>query len=293
MKNAFQHNIPEIKEVLENTRIKEYIEQTLISVLNTLEIAEPQNIVNSVIQMAASYSTKEDYEAKVNKLLQSKGVTKERIAKKLSRRADIIYEQIKEHIKSGKVLDLGCGDGKVGEIISQADSEVMLTDIYKHEHIDDTGLSFVEFKQGEKTPLTGNQYDTVLLLTVMHHSDDPLATLKEAKRLSKKGGIVIAIESVYGVNQGQSDENNAELFVQLSSEEQRLANIYFDHFYNRVVHYNSDPRKKVNVPFNFNTPEGWNQEAANLGLKEIITRHLGIDQPTVPEYHTLHVYELI
>jgi hypothetical protein len=45
------------------------------------------------------------------------------------------------------------------------------------------------------------------------------------------------------------------------------------------------------VPFNFNTPQGWNALAAKLGLRLAAERSLGVDQPTVPEYHTLHVFE--
>jgi hypothetical protein len=72
-------------------------------------------------------------------------------------------------------------------------------------------------------------------------------------------------------------------------EQQRKANIFFDHFYNRVLHYSPNPENKVNVPFNFNTPNGWETLFSNCGLKQETLLHLGLDQPTVPEYHTLHV----
>jgi hypothetical protein len=116
----------------------------------------------------------------------------------------------------------------------------------------------------------------------MHHSNFPYQTLDDAMRLTKPGGRVIVIESVYGID----DETR---FGRLNHEEQRLSNIFFDHFYNRVIHYSEDESKKVPVPFNFQTPGEWNRTLEQSGGKQIALVQLGIDQPTVPEYHTLHV----
>ena len=79
----------------------------------------------------------------------------------------------------------------------------------------------------------------------------------------------------------------------LSAEQQRKINIFFDHFYNRVLHYSKDAKTKVNVPFNFNTPANWETVFAKYGLKQEALVHLGLDQPTVPEYHTLHVLKKV
>jgi hypothetical protein len=43
------------------------------------------------------------------------------------------------------------------------------------------------------------------------------------------------------------------------------------------------------VPFNFNTPKDWEKEFSKYGLKQEMIIHLGLDQPTAPEYHTLQV----
>ena len=294
--NAFGMEKTEINKLLQNRNVRRYVETTLVSVIGALDVDDSEGLAYSLLDIAESYSSLGDYEARAHDLLESQGVTAASIGEKLTGRADLIYDQIKDHIR-GRVLDLGCGDGKVGEKIANEGLEVTLADTYKHDHIDETGLPFQEFRQLEQVPLEDGQYDSVLLLTVMHHSSNPVkqegyvaGTLEEAKRLAKPGGRIIAIESVYGVNPGEV--GNADEFTKLSSEEQRLTNIFFDHFYNRVIHYSEDHGKKVNVPFNFNTPEGWNAEAIALGMKPVATEHLGIDQPTVPEYHTLHVWEV-
>ncbi|UCE65493.1 MAG: hypothetical protein JSU85_11560, partial [Candidatus Zixiibacteriota bacterium] len=64
--------------------------------------------------------------------------------------------------------------------------------------------------------LQNGLFDNTLLLTVMHHSSYPLHTLIEAKNKTKNGGIIIVIESVYGI-----DENSD--FGRLGHENQRLS----------------------------------------------------------------------
>jgi len=296
--NIFNDPIPEIKDLLANDTVRDYVETTLMSVLDSLGIDDPKDLVTNVLELATSYDKEADYETSAHQLLNSRGVTKQKIGQELSGRADLIYSQIKDYV-SGKVLDLGCGDGKVGERLSQDGLEVILADIYEHDHIDEiikkTNIQFHQFNQGERVPLEG-QYDTVLLLTVLHHSENSITgegntygTLDEAKRLTRPGGNIILIESVYGINPAEVE--NPDAFTRLTHENQRLANIFFDHFYNRVIHYSSDPENKVPVPYNFNTPKGWNEPAEGLGLKVIATKHLGRDQKIVPEDHSLHVYE--
>jgi len=277
--NAFGQEIPEIKEILRNQVIRQYISNALVSVLNELEIDDPNSIVDDVLRLAESYETKEDYELQAHQFLERQGVTT-RIPEKLSNRADLIYSQIQEYV-SGSVLDLGCGDGKVGALLAKDSLEVMLADVYKHDHVDSTRLDFVQFKAGKRIPIE-LQYDTTLVLTVLHHSSNPYDTIEQAKRLTKKGGRIIVIESVYGI------EDETE-FGKLGKEEQRLANIFFDHFYNRVIHYSDDPQNKVNVPFNFRTPPQWKEFFEQHELEQEKVIYLGQDQPTVPEYHTLHV----
>jgi SAM-dependent methyltransferase len=166
-------------------------------------------------------------------------------------------------------------------IATKKSLEVALADVYMHNHIQEIGLPFYPIT-ADGTIAASKQYDTTLLLTVLHHADDPIKTLQEAKRLTKEDGRIIIIESVYGI----TDQTP---FGKLSVEKQRLTNIFFDHFYNRVVHYSKNKEHKVNVPFNFSTAEGWRRIFESQGLEQIAYEALGIDQPIVPEYHTLHV----
>jgi len=283
MKNSFNQEIPKIKNIVRTEeKVTKYIKKTITQVLKKLEINNSKSIVDEILTLAQNNNSKEEIEKNTHNYLKEKGVTEEKIAEKLSNRAEIIYNQIKSHLKGKTLLDLGCGDGKVGELISKKDKyQVTLADIYEHNYIKKTKLPFVLHQENI---LLNEEFDTTLLITVLHHSINPLETLKEAKRLTKKRGRIIVLESVYGIK----DESD---FGQLNSEEQRLTSIFFDHFYNRIIHYEKDPKKKILIPFNHQTPHNWKKIFKKEGLNQINLIVLGIDQPLVPEFHTLHILE--
>ena len=294
MKNAFNMKIPEIREILEIQNVRKYITETLESILETLRINDKQKINSDLLEL--SCERLDAYEQKAHEILEQAGVT-EKIQDHLSDRAEKIYDQIKPFLVGNTALDLGCGDGKIGTILAKKGFQTTLADVYKNPNVEKTGLEFIDLNQGQDVPLQ-KQYDNVLLLTVMHHSDDPIKTLREAKRLSRER--IIIIESVDGISPnieetfdyGIQSKKESQRFKLLNQEEQRLVNIFFDHFYNRVLHYSSNIESKVNVPFNFNTPKEWSRIFRENQLTQLAVQYLGVDQPIVPEYHTLHILEV-
>jgi SAM-dependent methyltransferase len=193
----------------------------------------------------------------------------------------------------GNLLDYGCGDGQVSQIIAKNKGiEATLTDVYEHRNVKATGLRFKLFKQGEKAPFCDAEFNNVIVLTVFHHCSNPIHSIQEVARITKPGGRVIVVESVFGVDGKQLPakmQRKIAGYLTLSAEQQRLLNVFFDHFYNRILFYNPNPEMKVNVPFNFNTPDHWEQIFAQNGLKQEEIVHLGLDQQIAPEYHTLHI----
>lgn len=299
-KNAFGMDIPEIRELLKDAQVRVYATRTLCSILDTLGIRD-ESISERAIELASSYTDLSSYEREAHGLLAENDVIQERISQALRGRAEQILSQIRGYLQGETVLELGCGDGKVGERISKEGFDVTLADIYEHPHASKTGLDFILF--GQKDKLRIGKFDTTLLLTVLHHSSYPMLTLQNAIDSTRKGGRVIVIESVYGIGKptrelcsaGRSGEIT-EKFKLLPPGKQMMANMFLDHFYNRVIYYSEDPAKKVNIPFNFRRPEGpgsWEEIFRQHGLKSLAVRYLGIDHSTVPEYHTLHVLEVI
>jgi SAM-dependent methyltransferase len=291
MHNVFGSKIYEIKEVLKDQKVEEFVHRTLTRVLRNIIISSKNhsNIAKACLKYAKVYASIFDYEDKAYEILEEGGFAGE-FPETLVKRAEIMYKQIKPYIVKGSVLDLGCGDGRVGEMLSR-EHYVVLSDIYKDENIENIDLEFRLFKQGESVPFDDNEFDNALLLTVLHHSDDPIRTLRETHRVTKPGGRVLLIESVYGVKGRRLIVKNEILrnYSILTKEQQKRANIFFDHFHNRVIKFSEDLTAKVNLPFNFNTPEGWKRIFKRSGIHQEKIIHLGFDQPTVPEYHTLHV----
>lgn len=293
VKNAFGLPIYEIKDVLVDREIEAVIQAMRRDVFRYLGIADEKSdiVMAECLNFARSYGNVTEYEQSAHTVLAREGIA-EAIPEKLVERARIMHDQIKPHLFAGSVLDLGCGDARLAQLLAQDGFTPQIADVYKNPNVDNTRLPFKLLGQSEAVPFGDNQFDNTLLLTVLHHSDNPEQVLREAHRVTRPDGRVVVIESVYGVNgQELSPAQRAQVqqYIALTPEQQRRVNIFFDHFYNRVIHYSNDPAQKVNVPFNFNTPAAWKELFEQTGLKQERIVHLGVDQPAVPEYHTLHV----
>lgn len=294
MQNAFGLPIPTIKEIITDPDVKSTVSGMLFDVLTYLGLpnSKAKPLIDQCIKAAKTYTELEVYEEAAHNILAAEQIM-ERIPQKLTQRAALMYSQIAPYLLPGSLLDYGCGDGQVSELITKnRDQQVTLTDVYEHRHIKETGLPFTPFKQGQKTPFSDSVFENVLALTVFHHSSNPVESIKDVSRLTKAGGRVLVVESVYGVDGKQLPPEMQQKiagYLSLSGEQQRIVNVFFDHFYNRILFYNPNPATKVNVPFNFNTPDNWRQLFAQLGLEQERVVHLGLDQPLAPEYHTLHV----
>jgi ubiquinone/menaquinone biosynthesis C-methylase UbiE len=294
MKNAFGLELYEIKDVVADKKVNQTIASTLYPVLTYLGIPSDKatEIIHNCLQAACTYSNLETYEEQAHNILAEERVS-EKIPEKLSARASLMYSQIERYLLPGNVLDYGCGDGQVAELIAKnRRQEVTLSDVYQHKHVRETGLKFRLFEQGAKTPFGDNEFDNALALTVYHHSSSPVDSINDVCRVTKPNGRVLVIESVYGVTGKElplAVQKEIHSYLSLTSEQQRKVNLFFDHFYNRVIHYSKDAKTKVNVPFNFNTPDNWQKIFAACGLKQEVLVHLGLEQPTAPENHPLHV----
>ncbi len=97
--------------------------------------------------------------------------------------AERMCQECKEFIKKGsRILDLGCGSGIVGNTFQNFfKAEVMGVDIT------DRRVLPIPFKtiDGKSLPFQDNNFDAVLISYVLHHSQDPMLLLKEAKRVTR------------------------------------------------------------------------------------------------------------
>lgn len=90
--------------------------------------------------------------------------------------------------ENAQVLDVGCGDGRLAVRLMQLRSDITI------EGVDvlvrpDTAIPVTEFN-GETIPRYDNSVDTVMLVDVLHHTDDPMFLLAEAARIASRAIVI-------------------------------------------------------------------------------------------------------
>jgi ubiquinone/menaquinone biosynthesis C-methylase UbiE len=101
------------------------------------------------------------------------------------------FEQIRSHIYGRRIIDIGCGTGHLSKILQDHEYDVLAIDVRNRVQVE--GIQFSLY-DGKKIPVHDLSYDTSLLMTVLHHTPDPEAVIKEALRVSRR---VVIIEDVY------------------------------------------------------------------------------------------------
>jgi SAM-dependent methyltransferase len=217
------------------------------------------------------------------------------VGRSLERRAALIVQEIKPFVIGESVLDCGCGDGLVAVGLSGERFHIQLADVMNY-LAPGVLQDFARLYPETALPYPDRSFDTVLLLTVLHHCGNPMFLLSEIRRVCRKR--VIVIESIFGLTPrdklnplplAEDQQTNRDLsaeFIRLPDHGQLSYCSFIDWFYNRILHVD------VPVPFNYNTPNGWNLAFQSAGFRVVETYHLGIDQISVPEFHTLHVLDV-
>ena len=239
--------------------------------------------------------------------------------KSLSDRAALIYEQISPYLINdkvlspswwernvygstgfsikygyqGKVLNLGHGYDEVGILLRNDGHEVTFADGHKSLGLKTNGKSR-SFVPDEELPFPPSSFDTVLALNMLHYNDNPIRLIAESKRVTKMGGRVVAIESVYGIN--GDGHNNAtkkgsveqHIYFSLDIKRRHMVSTFFDHFYNSVIQYNPKGNNKASIPL-FNTPGEWREVFEREGLKQEKFVHFGVSLPTAPGHIAMHI----
>lgn len=255
--DIFQNKTPCNEQTLRNARL------FLTELLGTLgiKIRKTKELIAELFYICDNGLKIEEIEDRLKTLLVDLELER-KIRESLKDRASIINSQLKPFIGPGSILDIGAGDGELAATFAENDRTIQLLDVVNTNR---TNLPFDIF-DGMHIPYESKSYDYTLLITVLHHCNDPFFILKEAMRVTRKRLIIT--ESVF------------------LNETNRRFNMFFDWFYNRIL------RDNINVPYNFNTPHGWEQIFTKMGLKLTESIEIGIDQITVPEYHWLFVLDI-
>ena len=255
--DLFRQDNPQNHQALNNART--FLADLFMAL--GIEARRAREVVKEIFTTCQALPTLAGIESELKSALRELKLS-DRIRDSLSDRSRIIHGQIAPHLGAGSLLDIGAGDGAIGAAFGAGGRHVQLMDVVDYNR---TGLPFALY-DGMTIPFPDKSFDNALLIVVLHHCADPLRVLREARRVARRR--IIVIESVY------------------LSEPNRRFNMFFDWFYNRVLH------DGVPVPFNFNSPEGWEHIFRREGFEVAASVDIGLDQVTVPEYHWLYALDI-
>jgi len=106
-----------------------------------------------------------------------------------NRRVDVLAGHLADVIpSSGRVLDLGCGDGSIALALMsrRPDLAVEGVDVLARPQ---THIPVTIF-DGHSLPFENKSFDFVTIVDVLHHTDDPVELVVEAARVARTGVII-------------------------------------------------------------------------------------------------------
>ena len=99
-----------------------------------------------------------------------------------------VYQTLAPHLNGGKILSVGCGEGRVESLIQRdlhADIRGVEITRYKSQKIP------IELYNGKRLPFPAKRFDTTLFVYMLHHTEDIPALLGEARRVTKKEILIL------------------------------------------------------------------------------------------------------
>ena len=167
------------------------------------------------------------------------------------RRVAVLSRHLAELMpEQAEVLDVGCGDGLVGSLVSgrRRDVEVRGIDIAVRP---DTHIPVDEF-DGRSIPYGDDEVDVVMLVDVLHHADEPQVLLGEAARVARRAIVLKDVTPL-----GPLSESTL-----------------------RFMDWVGNARHGVPLPYRFWSQDEWRHAFADLGLSvEAVRRRLGLYPP--------------
>ncbi|MEZ5014479.1 MAG: class I SAM-dependent methyltransferase [Chitinophagales bacterium] len=133
-----------------------------------------------------------------------------------------------------KILDIGSGNGLVACLLREKGFDLSLIDIHEGQY--DPSVKPLVY-DGKKIPFPDDHFHTGMILTVLHHIEEPELALAEAARVCKR---LIIMEDIYSGN----FQKKLTFFLD------RVANL----FYSPCPHTNK-------------TDTGWKETFEKFGLK--------------------------
>ncbi len=211
------------------------------------------------------------------KALHAAGEDKAGLSGAFDYRSQLIANQVHPHLCGESFLDWGCGDGMAAQLLSGQATLLDISD-WRTAALD---CQFVKYNEKEfPTELGERSFDTVLALTVLHHSKSPGTCLNHISRAANRR--IVVIESVPELEHPAFNTGISPQLVDFARFEYCG---FVDWLYNRVFH------DDIQVTYNFLPTDSWEQMFNSAGFELTEAMPLGIDQPVAPEWHSLLIFD--
>jgi SAM-dependent methyltransferase len=138
--------------------------------------------------------------------------------------------------KNASVLDVGCGDGELAARLRQLRPDVKVEgiEVLAREH----AVIPIRIFDGVRVPYEDASVDVVMLVDVLHHTDDPALLLRESARVARSTILI-------------KDHLREGVGAQLTL---------------RLMDWLGNARYGVRLPYNYWSRPEWNRAFSRLGL---------------------------
>ncbi len=203
---------------------------------------------------------------------------------------------LEPYLVGPRILDFGTGKGHLAKLLISKGYEVGLTDVIDQLPSDMNNLDFRLMPDEATIPFENDQFDTVIVKTVLHHIEKKNINhiFSELKRVAKRLVIVEDLPftdeyiSKSMINEDIKDELIKEFLYGLTHEQRLIICKIMDYFGNVLaqgLYY-------INFPFNFHTTKGWMELGGEVGLSLIDTASIAfIDAGLHTFFQTILVFE--
>ena len=148
---------------------------------------------------------------------------------------NMVYNLLSPHLNGGSVLSVGCGDGRIE------------SELKKNRGIKITGVEVtmynaakipIKLYNGKKLPFKDGVFDKTLFVYMLHHTENIVNLLEEAKRVTRKE--IIILDHIYGD--------------------------FFSKALLKAYDYSVNIPYKMPMPFNFLMAREWNKIFSDSGF---------------------------